>query len=90
MIKSLTILPRRDSIQAWRKKNPIVKVNELIVVDVNKLITLYKIGDGKHTYKQLPFHSLTYCLKHGYFYGDVKNYEHTILVQIRWDANKTI
>lgn len=46
---------KRDTEANWESKNPVLLDGEIIVVTTTSGDTRFKVGDGKKTYKQLPF-----------------------------------
>lgn len=46
---------KRDTETNWESKNPVLLDGEIIVVTTTSGDTRFKVGDGKKTYKQLPF-----------------------------------
>lgn len=46
---------KRDTEANWKSKNPVLLDGEIIVVTTTSGDTRFKVGDGKKTYKQLPF-----------------------------------
>lgn len=46
---------KRDTEANWENKNPVLLDGEIIVVTTTSGDTRFKVGDGKKTYKQLPF-----------------------------------
>lgn len=54
-IKYIRVLPRIDTIDNWKKYNPILKENELCIVIMKRNICKWKIGDGKTTFKKLKY-----------------------------------
>lgn len=86
--KNITIIPRRDTRQNWINLNPVLKEKEFIVVDIGKNLRLYKIGDGIHNYKQLPFRSFKYCMTHGYSYGHVVGTNYLARFNVLWEREE--
>lgn len=46
---------KRDTEANWESKNPVLLDGEIIVVTTTSGDTRFKVGDGKKTYRQLPF-----------------------------------
>ena len=46
---------KRDTESNWENKNPVLLDGEVVVVTTTSGDTRFKVGDGKKTYKQLPF-----------------------------------
>lgn len=46
---------KRDTEANWESKNPVLLDGEIIVVTTTSGDTRFKVGDGKKTYKQIPF-----------------------------------
>lgn len=83
--KTMTIIPKRDTRQNWIKHNPVLNDKEYAVVYINKWLTMYKIGDGKRTFKKLPYRSLKHCVENGYIYGQIMNNpEYFVQLVINW------
>lgn len=54
-IFSARVKNKRDTEANWESKNPVLLDGEIIVVTTTSGDTRFKVGDGKKTYKQLPF-----------------------------------
>lgn len=49
------ILQKKDTDTNWASNNPVLLLNELIIVELETGECRFKIGDGVHAYKDLPF-----------------------------------
>lgn len=54
-IFSARVKNKRDTEANWESKNPVLLDGEIIVVTTTSGDIRFKVGDGKKTYKQLPF-----------------------------------
>lgn len=54
-ILNTRIQQKKDSDANWTTKNPILLLNELIIVELETGECRFKIGDGLNSYKDLPF-----------------------------------
>ena len=54
----IKIIPKHDTFDKWMQYNPKLKENELIVVKFKDNTIKYKIGDGKHHFRDTPFTTL--------------------------------
>ncbi len=52
---NVRIQHKKDSAENWQSKNPVLLLNELIIVETEDGDYRLKIGDGIHTYSDLPF-----------------------------------
>lgn len=48
------LLQRRDSLTNWINNNPVLLDGELGLIDINGNYTQIVIGDGKHSFNNLP------------------------------------
>ena len=55
MENKIKVIPRRDKEEVWEQSNPILGEQELVKVFCENGEERFKIGDGKTTYKNLPF-----------------------------------
>ena len=69
-MKSLTIIPRRDTEEVWEENNPIPKEREICIIYTKWCGTKYKLGDGKTPYSLLPFVTLENMLENGCMFVD--------------------
>ena len=53
--RSITVVPRRDTLDNWNKLNPVPKDKELCVVLTKSNKCKYKIGDGITPFKKLRY-----------------------------------
>ena len=53
--KSITVVPRRDTLDNWNKLNPVPNDKELCVVLTKSNKCKYKIGDGITPFKKLRY-----------------------------------
>lgn len=51
----IKVIPRRDKEEGWEQFNPILGEQELVKVFCENGEERFKIGDGKTTYRNLPF-----------------------------------
>lgn len=49
------IQQKKDSDENWSSKNPVLLLNELVIVEMESGDCRFKIGDGVHAYSDLPF-----------------------------------
>lgn len=49
------IQQKKDSDENWSSKNPVLLLNELVIAEMTTGECRFKIGDGVHTYSDLPF-----------------------------------
>lgn len=52
---NVRIQHKKDSAENWQSKNPVLLLNELIIVETEDGDCRIKIGDGVHAYSDLPF-----------------------------------
>lgn len=52
---NVRIQHKKDSAENWQFKNPVLLLNELIIVEMESGDCRFKIGDGIHAYSDLPF-----------------------------------
>ncbi len=52
---NVRIQHKKDSAENWQSKNPVLLLNELIIVETEDGDCRFKIGDGVHAYSDLPF-----------------------------------
>lgn len=62
-IFSARVKNKRDTEANWESKNPVLLDGEIIIVTTTSGDTRFKVGDGKKTYKQLPFQDQAITLK---------------------------
>lgn len=68
--KSITIIPRTDTLENWNKTDYILKNKEICIVKLKNNKVKYKIGDGKSPFKKLRYvkkisditECFTYCV----------------------------
>ena len=54
-MEQIKVIPRRDKEEVWEQFNPILGEQELVKVFCENEEERFKIGDGKTTYRNLPF-----------------------------------
>lgn len=54
---------KRDTEVNWESKNPVPFDGEIIIITTASGDTRFKVGDGRKTYKQLPFQDQAITLK---------------------------
>ena len=52
---NVRIQHKKDSAENWQSKNPVLLLNELVIVEMENGDCRFKIGDGVRTYSDLPF-----------------------------------
>ena len=48
-------LIKRDTSARWKDANPVLRLGEIVMAQINEDTFLYKIGDGERTWKELPY-----------------------------------
>lgn len=54
-VQTIICLIKRDTTDAYKKQNPVLRLNELAVEYNNNKIVGYKIGDGTTQWSELPY-----------------------------------
>lgn len=87
-MKSLIIMPRRDTEEKWEEDNPILKEREICIVYTQWRGIEYKLGDGKTHYSHLPFTTLENILENGVMYTNSTNIVFKGFIKIPEETNE--
>ena len=66
----LRVIPRHATLDQWNKSEDIPLENEILVVNEvhEEMEPSFKLGDGKHKFKDLPYVTWDYAFKNGILY----------------------